>query len=240
MATNGNMCIGGWTQKWKLSPPDSFSYVMYGMVTSLDVLKTGGGKGPHIPPIDTGSTKALWTYGGGLCKPEGYPDAGGITAIVDATVNNNWAGVDFDDECKMNTDNIIETMKQLKNEGKETSYTFIAGWDYNNNQASQAIVQKVANSGYCDRFILMCYAAAMWDDQTIKDNVGPAIEKTVNFTGNSKKVILALTPRGLNQQNLDAFLKYALDNDLGGMFIWNFSLLKQNDLATIVNTLLHS
>jgi hypothetical protein len=240
MATNGNMCIGGWTQKWKLAPPDSFSYVMYGMVTSLDVLKTGGGKGPHIPPIDTGSVKALWTYGGGGCNPEGYPNAGGITAIVDATVNNKWAGVDFDDECKMNTDNIIETMKQLKNNGKETSYTFIAGWDYNNQESSQAIVQKVAESGFCDRFILMCYAAAMWNDQTIQDNVGPAIEKTINFTGSSKKVILALTPRGLNQKKLDAFLKYVLDNDLGGLFIWNFSRLKQNDLDTIVNTLLHS
>ncbi|HLP62843.1 MAG TPA: hypothetical protein VK186_28650 [Candidatus Deferrimicrobium sp.] len=240
MAAKGNMCIGGWTQRWDQVPPASFSYVMYGMVTSLDILKTGGGKGPHIPPINTGSAKALWTYGGGYSKPEGYPNASGITAIVDATVNNNWAGVDFDDECKMNTDNIIETMKQLKEKGKETSYTFIAGCDYNKQECSQAIVQKVAKSGYCDRFILMCYAAAMWDDQTIKNNVGPAIDKTISFTGNSKNVILALTPRGLKQQNLDVFLNYVLDKELGGMFIWNFSLLQPKDLDTIVNALLHS
>jgi hypothetical protein len=239
MLMNKNMCIGGWTQKWKQKPPDCFSYVMYGMVTTLDELKTGGGQGPNKPPINTGSVKSLWTYGGGFCKPKGYPKtANDIKAIVDATVKNKWAGVDFDDECKMNTDNIIQAMKQLKDAGKETSYTFIAGWDYNNKKPSQAIVKKVADSSYCDRFILMCYDAAMWDDQTIKDNVGPAIQKTIEFTGDSKKVILALTPAGLTPKNLKDFLDYTQNNNLGGMFIWNFLSLKPSDLETIVKTLL--
>ena len=238
MNSSKNIFIGGWTQTWTQVPDSSFSYVMYGMVTSLKELKTGGGQGPNQPPIDTGSTKALWTYGGGFCKPEGYPTDDGIDAIVNATVDNGWAGVDFDDECNMNIPNIIETMKRLKAAGKETSYTFIAGWAYNNNPDARTVVQEIANSGYCDRFVMMCYAAEMWDDQTIKDNVGPAVEKTINFAGDCKKVILALTPAGLNAQNLEAFLNYVLDNQLGGLFIWNFKLLKRTDLDTIINTLL--
>jgi hypothetical protein len=211
---------------------------MYGMVTTLDQLKTGGGQGPNQAPIDTGNAKALWTYGGGGCSPTDYPTTDGIADIVDATVNNGWAGVDFDDECSMNIANIIATMKQLKAAGKETSYTFLAGWDYNNNTASQDIVKQVADSGYCDRFVLMCYATAMWSDADIKANVGPAIEKTVNFTGDSKKVVLALTPAGLNADNLGQFLNYTTDNNLAGLFIWNFTLLQQADLDTIVKTLL--
>jgi len=211
---------------------------MYGMVTSLKELKTGGGHGPDQSPIDTGAAKALWTYGGGFCQPEGYPTDDGIDAIVKSTVKNGWAGVDFDDECKMNIANIIETMKRLKAAGKETSYTFLAGWAYNNKPDDQEVVKKIADSGFCDRFVLMCYAAEMWDDQTIKDNVGPAIEKTINFVGDSKKVILALTPVGLNAQNLGTFLNDVLDNQLGGLFIWNFTLLKPDDLDTIVKTLL--
>ena len=232
------MCIGGWTQNWTQVPDSSFSYVMYGMVTSLKELKTGGGQSPNQPPIDTGCTKALWTYGGGFCQPEGYPTDDGINAIVNATVDNGWEGVDFDDECKMNIPNIIETMKQLKATGKETSYTFIAGWAYNNDPDARAVVQKIANSGYCDRFVMMCYAREMWDDQTIKENVGPAVEKTINFAGDSKKVILALTPAGLNTQNLAAFLNYVLKNQLGGLFIWDFTLLKRTDLDTIIKILL--
>lgn len=238
MTDSNKHYIGGWTQRWTQLPDPSFSYVMYGMVTTLPELKTGGGQGPHDPPIDTGSAKALWTYGGGGCQPEGYPDDNGIAAIVNSTVDNGWAGVDFDDECKMNITNIIETMKQLKEKGKETSYTFLAGYDYNTNSTSQAILQQVAESGYCDRFVLMCYAAEMWSQQDIIGNVGPAIDKTIRFAGDFKKVVLALTPAGLTSQNLNEFLNYVVDYDLAGLFIWNFTLLKQADLDTIKKTLL--
>ena len=39
MNNSKNMCIGGWTQRWTDVPPPSFSYVKYGMVTSLKELK---------------------------------------------------------------------------------------------------------------------------------------------------------------------------------------------------------
>ena len=34
--------------------------------------------------------------------------------IVEATVDRGWDGVDFDDECNMNTERVIEAMKRLK------------------------------------------------------------------------------------------------------------------------------
>ena len=41
--------------------------------------------------------------------------------IVEATVDRGWDGVDFDDECNMNTERVIEAMKRLKEARKETS-----------------------------------------------------------------------------------------------------------------------
>ncbi|MCP4217860.1 MAG: glycoside hydrolase family 18 protein [bacterium] len=231
------MILGGWTQDWTQKPDSSFSYVMYGMVTNLEALTTGGLKGPGDTPPDTGGVDVIWTYGGQGCSPANYPKVDGIAKIVGDTDTNKWDGVDFDDECKMNTANIISAMKDLKDAKKTTSYTFLAGWEYNNVAAAQTPVKDIAASGYCDRLVLMCYGDKMWNETDIENNVGPAIEKTIGFIGDSKKVILALTPIGLDSKNLGQFLNYTTKNKLGGLFIWEFPQLKPDDLKTIIDTL---
>ncbi|MGD8780978.1 MAG: hypothetical protein PVH88_18680 [Ignavibacteria bacterium] len=163
----GNFVIGGWSQNVKDLPPSQFSYTMYGMITNLTGLTSGTPESPGWSPVKTEapavSGSVLWTYGGKGCTPTSMPaDQTDITAIVNAAKNNGWNGVDFDDECSMNITNIAKTMEKLKTSSKETSYTFIAGWAYNNPSSSssgQAIndaVKQIAESNSCDRFILMC------------------------------------------------------------------------------------
>lgn len=70
-------------------------------------------------------------YGGGGCSPEGKPsNKDEVLRITESTKNRGWDGVDFDDECNMNTDLIVEAMKQLKVCHKDTSFGFIAGYSY--------------------------------------------------------------------------------------------------------------
>ncbi|NEO38698.1 MAG: hypothetical protein F6J90_21135 [Moorea sp. SIOASIH] len=244
-----NYVIGGWTQSTSNQPPDeSFAYTMYGMITNLNGLTSGTPSQPGWSPKDTNPPsipgKVLWTYGGAGCTPNGMPDSDqNVNDIISATNSSGWDGVDFDDECQMNTDLIIDTMESLK--PKESSYTFLAGWNYNNPDQSDEgkqinqNVQKIGATGLCDRFILMCYGDAMWSMPDIQNNVGPAIERTIAHLGNNsnKKVILALTPAGLNQENLNYFLNQVLKYDLGGLFIWEFPNLSHSDLETIKNTL---
>ncbi|MCP5051388.1 MAG: hypothetical protein GY940_29750 [bacterium] len=241
-----NYIIGGWSQSLSKAPPSQFSYTMYGMITNLEGLTSGTPAAPgwspakSSPPTQTGTV--LWTYGGGFCTPPGMPaNQADIDAILQATTAKGWGGVDVDDECDMNIDNIASTLKTLK--PASTSYTFLAGWSYNNpgqDPAGQKIndsVQQVAQSGACDRFVLMCYAAAMWSMNDITANVGPAIQRTINYVGDAKKVILALTPKGLTTENRDYFLDQVTSNNIGGLFIWNFPALKTPDLDTIVSAL---
>lgn len=238
--------IGGWSQNPADTAPESFSCTMYGMITNLEGLTSGTPASPGWSPAQTtaptGGGQVLWTYGGGGCTPTSMPSTDAqIQAVVDATTDKNWAGVDVDDECSMNVDNVIKTMQALK--PKQTSYTFLAGWDYNNPGASslgQAIndaVKAVALAGAADRQILMCYAAAMWSMSDIIANVGPAIDRTIQNGVPAKQVILALTPAGLNAENLDYFLNQVTSKEIGGLFIWNFPALKADDLATIESTL---
>ncbi len=66
-------------------------------------------------------------------------DASSVVKIKPVTtVKGHRAGVDFDDECSMNVNMLLETMSQLKSLNKECSYTFLAGWDYNNPSASSS------------------------------------------------------------------------------------------------------
>lgn len=241
-----NYIIGGWSQSLTKVPPSQFSYTMFGMITNLIGLTSGTPQSPGWSPARTEAPEVqgnvLWTYGGGGCTPESMPlNQTDINAIVDATNAKGWGGVDFDDECKMNADNIIQAMKLIK--PKSTSYTFLAGWDYNNPNASsygQLInddVQKIAAANVSDRFILMCYAAAMWSMPDIIANVGPAIDRTIDHVGDKKKVILALTPAGLDNENLTYFLDQVTSKDIGGLFVWDFPALNQADLDTICNAL---
>ena len=238
--------IGGWSQNPADTAPSSFSYTMYGMITNLTGLTSGTPASPGWSPAGTtapkGDGKILWTYGGGGCSPAGMPETDDqIRAIEDATTGKNWDGVDFDDECHMDVSRIIKAMQALHS--KETSYTFLAGWDYNNPAASahgQAIntaVQTIARSNAARRQILMCYAAKMWSMADIKANVGPAIQRTMDNGVPPDQVILALTPAGLTDENLTYFLDQVTAKKIGGLFIWNFPALKSADLAVIENAL---
>lgn len=238
--------LGGWSQSPRNSSPATFSYVMYGMITNLSGLTAGTPAAPGWSPARStapaGAGKVLWTYGGGLCGPKEMPeDDGQIQAIVDATHGNGWAGVDFDDECSMNIGGVIRTMQALK--PKEASYTFLAGRAYNHPETSEsgrainAAVRQIAQAGVANRHILMSYAAKMWSMSDIQANVGPAIRRTIDHGVPPKQVILALTPAGLNSENLDFFLSQVTSNQIGGLFIWNYPTLQPSDLAVIERTL---
>ena len=238
----GNYIIGGWTQNPADKAPSTFSRTMYGMITNLEGLTSGTPEYPGWSPVQNPAPPAqgqvLWTYGGAGCTPTqmpGTPEQ--IKEVVAATRSNKWAGVDFDDECQMDVDNIIATMKALK--PNLTSYTFLAGWDYNNPHSSihgkdiNHAVSAIAQSGAADLQILMCYGGAMWSMTDIIANVGPAIDRTLANGVPAKEVILALTPAGLNPENLDYFLNQVTDKGIGGLFIWNFPDLHYSDLEEI-------
>lgn len=240
--------IGGWTQNPANKPFPGFSHTMYGMITNLEGLTAGTAMRPGWgPELTTGPLlphgNAMWTYGGGLCSPNAMPATQQqIQRIIDCTQLNKWAGVDFDDECHMNIENIIAIMQRLK--PLQTSYTFLSGWDYNNPNASNFgkeindAVLNINNTDAADRFVLMCYASAMWSEQDIKNNVSQAIDRTINVNGvANKKVILALTPAGLNDWNLNYFLDQVVEFDIGGLFIWNFTALKAEHYFTITQRL---
>ncbi|MCF2859172.1 hypothetical protein L1286_16940 [Pseudoalteromonas sp. SMS1] len=228
--------IGGWSQFWDVPPPSSFSYAIYGMITSLETLTNPGNKSPNHKPNFT-QCDLMWAYGGGGCSPSGYPLKNGIADIVNASVNNQWHGVDFDDECYMNTSNIITAMTQLKSHSIQSSYTFLAGADYVNLGSGVQQVKEIVAANCCDRFCLMCYGAEMWSMQDINQYVDKAIKQTIEITGDKSKVILALTPAGLNDDNLNVFLNAVVRNDIGGLFIWEFKNLPPKYLDTIVTTL---
>lgn len=237
--------IGGWTQDLSARAPTAFSQAIYGMVTNLQELKTGAPGGNGWSPANTAppaqasaATRVRWAYGGQYCTPQGMPgNSADVAAIV--TASAAWAGVDVDDECAMNTGQITAAMSALKQAGKDTSYTFIAGWAYNNPDASggdpatNAAVQGLAAAGVCDRFMLMCYGNQMWSMGDIEANVGPAIARTVQHVGDPKKVILALTPDGLTPENRDYFLDRVVSNGLGGLFVWEWPRLSGTDLHVI-------
>ncbi len=237
--------IGGWTQDLTATAPASFAQAIYGMVTDLQALKTGvpGGYGWSVagtaPPIQpSAATRVRWAYGGQGCTPQGMPaNSLDVAAIVAASAA--WAGVDVDDECAMNANQIAMAMTALKQAGKDTSYTFIAGWAYNNpdapggDPATNAAVQNLADAGVCDRFMLMCYGDQMWSMPDIVANVGPAIARTVQKVGDPNKVILALTPDGLTIENRDYFLDQVVGNKLGGLFVWEWPRLGGADLYAI-------
>lgn len=240
--------IGGWTQNTADMPPEGFSYTMYGMITNLEGLTAGTASSPGWSPDSTTAPNvqygnSLWTYGGGFCSPDSMPKTPKeIEAIVQCTNDKDWAGVDFDDECNMDIDNIILAMQQLKPLG--SSYTFLAGWDYNNpgsspsGQSINDAVLKISNANSADRFILMCYGSAMWDKSDIEANVSQAIDRTINVNGvPANQVILALTPDGLNAWNLNYFLDQVINNNIGGLFIWDFPALSDTDLAIIKDRL---
>ena len=237
-----NYVIGGWTQSPQDIAPPTFSYVMYGMVTNLEGLTTGTPSYPGWSPASTppppANGEVMWTYGGAGCTPPGMPSTSSyIDAILDATNMNGWAGVDFDDECNMNVDGLIQTMGALQ--PMQTSYTFLAGWNYNNpgsspeGQATNEAVMQIAVTGVANRMVLMCYGDAMWSMPDIENNVGPAIQRTIENGVPPKQVILALTPHGLNEENLNYFLDQIINYDIGGLFIWDFPALSPSDLNTI-------
>lgn len=231
--------LGGWSQSLLGEPLKEFDMMMYGMVTNLAGLTTGTSANPgwspekqHKPPASrTFNGKTLWVYGGGGCSPEERPEnKKDVSRIVKATKSQNWDGVDFDDECNMNIDLVITTMKRLKKCHKQNSYGFIAGYAYNHpdTQPGAKVNQKVKqliSSGQCDYFIHYCYATAMWSKEDILSNVIPALKRTLSSGADNKQCILALTTKGLTDWNLNYYLDQVLDFNLGGLFIWKYEEL---------------
>ncbi|WP_394204171.1 hypothetical protein [Shewanella waksmanii] len=242
-----NYIIGGWSQDINYQAPPQLDIIMYGMVTNLTGLTTGTAAEPGWSPTKVDAprnslAKVMWTYGGGGAEPSNMPDSEqDITQIVQCTKNHYWDGVDFDDESQMNIAMVIDTMQQLA--PKQSSYTFSAGWDYNNSsssavgEATNQAVKNIAAANCANRFILMCYGTQMWGKHDIEKNVGPAIELTLANGVAKKHIILALTPAGLTRKNLDYFLDQVKHYDIGGLFIWNVDELPEKALKYITASL---
>lgn len=236
--------LGGWSMSLTRYPFNEFDYIMYGMVTNLDGLTTGDINTPGWSPENESKPdmnpcfkgKRLWVYGGGGCAPEGKPSSTyEVSRIISATLNKNWDGVDFDDECNMNITLIIETMKKLKENGKETSFGFIAGYSYNhpNTEAGKKLMDKVnmiIKSEQCNRLVHYCYGSAMWNKDDIVNNVKQALEKSISYGMDKDKIILALTTKGLTDWNLNYFLDQIINLNLGGLFIWRYDEITPHHL----------
>jgi hypothetical protein len=214
--------IGTWTQSWTYMPLNGYTTVMYGMVTNLETLKTPGNIGPEtLPSCDSVTVSRFWTYGGQGCTPPGAPQLKQIKKIVDVTKANGWAGVDVDNECSMNIPNVQKLCADLKEENLTSNYTFIAGAEYIGEPATgptKTAIKMLKAS--CDRFVMMCYANEMWDQETIKNVVPQAVSNTIQLVERSEKCILALTTAGLTKENLKFFLDQVTLNNLGGIFVW--------------------
>lgn len=239
--------LGGWSQSLRHQPLKEFDVMMYGMVTNLDGLTTGTSVNPgwspekNNKPADNSDFKGktLWVYGGGGCSPEGKPsNIDEVLRIAEATKSRGWDGVDFDDECNMNIDLVVKTMKQLKYCQKETSFGFIAGYSYNHPQTKTGAVlnnkiKTLISSGQCDRLIHYCYATAMWSKEDITGNVIPALQQTLSHGAQNKACILALTTRGLTEWSLNYYIDQVLDFNLGGLFIWKYEEINPQHLTII-------
>ena len=239
--------FGGWSMSLSKKPLTDFDIINYGMVTNLSGLTTGSAESPGWSPeksnkpdnSDVFNGKTLWTYGGGGCSPAAYPqNESDVARIVNATVNNGWDGVDFDDECSMNIPLVIETMTQLKAHSRQTSFGFISGSTYNSPDSDSGArlnekVQQIASSGQCDRLIHYCYASRMWSDQDITNNVAPALKRSIDHGMEPGKIILALTTRGLTDWNLNYFLEQVSQLQLGGLFVWLYEDLTADNIAKI-------
>ena len=238
--------LGGWSQTLSREPMTHFTRMMYGMVTNLDGLTTGTISTPGWSPMTSKAPRpagyngqVLWSYGGGLCSPKAKPaDQDEINAIVNATLDNDWDGVDFDDECQMNIPNVIKTMEVLKQHGKQTSFGFISGYSYNTptSCAGKELndkVQQMIQSGHCDQLVHYCYASRMWTDSEIERYLGQSLERTLTQGARADQVILALTTRGLTDHNLNAFLDQVTRLKIGGLYIWAYHQLLASHQRTI-------
>jgi len=239
--------LGGWSMSLTRYPFNEFDYIMYGMVTNLEGLTTESETDQGWSPENESKPennpcfigKRLWVYGGGGCSPEGKPSSiNDVSRIISATMNKGWDGVDFDDECNMNIKFVIETMKKLKDNNKETSFGFIAGYSYNHpcTEKGQEIndkVKSIITSGQCNRLVHYCYATAMWNQDDIINNVKQALEQSISYGMDRDKIVLALTTRGLTDWNLNYFLNQIINLNLGGLFIWRYDEMTPNHLKII-------
>ena len=97
--------IGGWVgdDDWKTDIPfASLDFLNYGYLTCLQTLNNGSCESPGIrsashPPATNKAKCIQFTIGGAGCSTNGWD----TTSVVDSVQNNNWCGVDVDNECKM-------------------------------------------------------------------------------------------------------------------------------------------
>jgi hypothetical protein len=242
--------IGGWSQSLTRAALPGFDPIIYGMVTNLEGLTTGTATSPgwspsraKAPRLDGHTGPVLWAYGGGLCSPKARPASDEeVQRIVDVTLANDWDGVDFDDECSMDIDRVTQAMEKLKQQGKRTSYGFIAGYTYNrpsteSGKILNGKVQQVIASGHCDRLVHYCYATRMWTDSEIEQFVGEALERSIAHGAGARQVILALTSSGLTDRNLELFLDQVTRLKIGGLYIWAYQNLSVAHKNTIYQRL---
>ena len=238
----GDYKIGTWLWiNWNAEKPDNYkdySVLMFGMITELDKLTTSNGVfGPSLTGVPSYvksgfKGEVLWTYGGEFATPEGSPTSlQKVDAVIDATHDNNWDGIDIDDEFNGNTDNLVKVLQGIKNDGKSSSFTFLAGSDYTAGGTPVIDAKIVATKDYCDRYVLMCYGNAMWTDAEMKNFIPKAIKRTIDHGIAPKKIIVGACVDGLNATNLGYLINWVKGeevigesvtnpHELGGIFYW--------------------
>lgn len=238
--------LGGWTQHLDTTPPSGFSHVQYGMITELNKLTVGTVEAPGWGPADTLApktySKSLWSYGGALCRPAGMPNSiEQINNIISATTTKYWDGIDVDNECGMDINNVIKLFGMMSE--FETSYTFMGGVEFNNpekftgGQATNDELKLISDNVEIDRFIMMSYGNEMWSIQEIEANVGPGIERLIKIGIDKKNIIATVTTAGLTNENLKLVLAQVLKHDIGGLFVWEFKGLIPEHLVLIQDRL---
>jgi len=238
--------LGGWTQHLDTTPPSGFSHVQYGMITELNKLTIGTVIAPGWGPADTLApktySKSIWSYGGALCRPAGMPNSiKQINNIISATTTKYWDGVDVDNECGMDINNVIKLFDMMSD--FETSYTFMGGVEFNDpekypgGQATNDELKLISDNVEIDRFIMMSYGDQMWSEQEIKDNIGPGIVRLLNIGIDKKNIIVTVTTAGLTNENLHRVLDEVVKYKVGGLFVWEFKDLIPEHLIIIQDRL---
>jgi len=225
--------LGGWVQTWTDAVPSDYSLCIYGMCTDLVNMKSGlnntGTYCAWTSSIGNNPDKAtiMFTACGENAQPvSGWPAQANITSFLSNlnTSNTKWKGVDFDDECSMDQTNLPTLINNLHTSGYQTNYTFLGGSQFvDSNIPTQDYLSKLDSMG-CDRFILMMYGDAMWDNATIGQYLDAAVQKV--YRGGAipyNKIYVGVTSKGFtigSGSNLELFINEITKYKLGGLMVW--------------------
>ena len=103
---------------------------------------------------------------------DGQKSKSTVSNLINWTIENEWSGIDFDDELThkagatgFNYKNVAEVVKAINSNNKESSYTALAGYNFANKIDEYNDFLEAWNDadGNFDRLNLMTYAGYMWD-----------------------------------------------------------------------------